>query len=571
MWILGISGSHNSGAALVKDGKVVVAVQTERLVRRKRQAIQLDRMSVDAAEVIRYCLQYAGIDLPDLETIATCTPTDAVRPAFALEGGARSPRSLPRFTTVPHHLAHAEYVLHYSPQGRSLVLVCDGSGTYERQRRDLDIQELEQDPVKYVHADGKESVSAYAFDGSELRLIYRVAYGAEAMTSSASLQPAHGLWLPSLGHVWEWGALYCHGSHHEAGKLMGLAPFGNPDVHAHLRTASVDGGGALRIDLAGLLHRFRTPNVNAADITGNEHYEDIAAHVQHVTNDVLLALVRFLQARYATNTVCYSGGVALNSIANEHLRRTLGLDLHMAGSCEDNGTAIGAALSAYHALTRRRVPEEPTDYHGRTYSSAEIERSLQGYSGRVIRMSRAEVQRHTARMLASEQIVGWFQGRSEFGPRALGNRSILADPRSPSMRDTLNRRIKGREAFRPYAPAVLEERAVEFFALEGPSPAMLRVVPVSVDFLPAIRHVDGTARVQTVTRRQNPMFHGLLEAVDAEIGVPIVLNTSFNVAGEPIVETPADALRTFQASGMDLLVLEDFVVFPRTARAPASA
>lgn len=568
MWVLGISGSHNSAAALIKDGKVVVAVQTERLLRVKRQAISLDHMSASAGQIIAYCLRYAGIDLPDLAAIATCTPTEVINPRFAFQDASPSlERALPPFIRTPHHLAHAEYALHYSPQDPCLVLVCDGSGTYESQRARLDIQEQEQDAVKYLQDGGKESISAYRFDGSNLRLVYRLAGGEERDRAAAeAVFPGHPLqWLVSLGHVWEWAALYCHGSRNEAGKVMGLAPFGDPRAHADLRTISINETGKVRIDLAELFRRFRSPNLSASDITGNKHYEDIAAHVQHVTNDFIVALVRFLRARHDTRSVCYSGGVALNSITNEHLRSSLGLDLHMNGSCEDNGTAIGAALAAYHVLTGRRVPEEVTDYLGRRYSTEEIEESLRGYTGEVTRLPREDLLQTTARALASGKVVAWFQGRSEFGPRALGNRSILADPRDARMQDHLNRSVKHREAFRPYAPAVTEERAAELFALEGPSPVMLRVVPVSVGFLPAISHVDGTARVQTVNRRQNPIFYDLLKAFEAETGVPVILNTSFNVAGEPIVESPPDALRTFIAAGMDLLVMEDFVIHPPPA------
>ena len=570
MWILGLAGSHNSGAALIEDGKVVVAVQAERLTRVKRQAIELDHLSASAGQVIAYCLRHAGIDLRDLAAIATCTPTPAIHPRFALQGASR-PRSLPAFMKIPHHLAHAEYALHYSPLAPCLVLVCDGSGTYENQRAELDVAEQEHDAVKFVHADGKESISAYAFDGAALKLVYRVAYAEERDTAAASeAQLGDRWWMASLGHLWEWSALYCHGSSHEAGKVMGLAPYGDPEVHADLRSISIDSRGALHVDLPQLFRRFRAPNLAGADISGSRHHEDIAAHVQRVTNDVLVDLVRFLQKRHDTPNVCYAGGVALNSIANEHLRRTLGLNLYMNGSCEDNGTAIGAALAAHHALTGQRVPEEATDYYGRAYSSDEIQSSLRGHPGEVVKLTRPELLRSTARAIASGEVVGWLQGRSEFGPRALGNRSILADPRSGAMQDVLNRRVKHREAFRPYAPAVTEGRAAEFFALEGPSPLMLRVVPVTVDTLPAIRHVDGTARVQTVNRRQNAVFYDLLEAFEAETGVPVLLNTSFNVAGEPIVETPADALRTFATSRMDLLVMGDFVVRPSPgARAEA--
>jgi carbamoyltransferase len=569
MWILGIAGSHNSAAALLKDGEVVVAIQAERLTRRKRQTLRLDRMTGHAGAIIQYCLAHAGIDLPNLEAIATCTPWDVTRPRFVLRSGASpAAASLPRFLTVPHHLAHAEYALHYSPLEPCLVLVCDGSGTRESQRGCLDLAERNGDLVQYVQEQGKESISAYRFDGANLELVYRIAYGpvddrASVAVAAGSRRPR---WLASLGHLWEWAALYCHGSSHEAGKVMGLAPFGDPGTHADLETLAMRTDGEMRIDLPALFQRFRSPNSAAADVTGERHYEDLAAHVQHVTNRFLVELVRFLQSRYGTGALCYSGGVALNSTTNEYLRRKLDLTLHMNGSCEDNGTAIGAALAAHHSLTGRRVPEEVTDYYGREYSEEEIHDSFRGCPGRVRILSRAELLDCASRALASGAVVGWFQGRSEFGPRALGNRSILADPRSEHIQGFLNRRVKRREAFRPYAPAVLEERADEFFEVDRPSPVMLRVVPVRGPALPAVTHVDGTARVQTVHRRQNELFYDLLKAFGGLTGVPVLLNTSFNVAGEPIVETPDDALRTFVQSDMDLLVAGNVVIDRRAGQ-----
>ncbi|HET6253137.1 MAG TPA: carbamoyltransferase C-terminal domain-containing protein [Puia sp.] len=562
-WILGIAASHNSAAALIKDGRVIVAVQTERLVRRKRQSLSLDQLSAHAINVIGYCLRYAGIDISELRAIATCTPWDAVHARFAI-GEVEWPGlfTLPPFISVPHHLAHAEYSLHYSPLEPSIVLVCDGAGSFEHHRPYLDIREKERDAVKYIRGRGKESVSAYAFDGTELELIYRIAYdevqaGRTASDDHNGRQPR---WMSSLGHLWEWCAYYCHGDRHEAGKVMGLAPYGDPKTYSHLGALSIDCHGEMRVDLEKLISRLSSPNISGADITGNAHYADIAAHVQQTTNDLLVELVRYLQTRYRSDTVCYSGGVALNSVANEYLRKRLDLNLNMNGSCEDNGTAIGAALAVHHSLTGVRIPEKINDCYGREYSEVEIQEALQGYQGKIERMDRPELLRCAAKALAEGLVVGWFQGRSEFGPRALGNRSILADARDPKMQDILNRRIKHREAFRPYAPAVIEERASEFFELEGASPVMLRVVPVLADTLPAVTHVDGSARVQTVNREQNAIFYDLLKEFESLTGIPVLLNTSFNLAGEPNVETPVDAMSTFIAADIDLLFMGGTVI-----------
>lgn len=560
MWVLGITGSHNAAAALVRDGRVVVAVQAERLTRQKRQQMRLDQLGSISVELIRYCLDYAGIELGDVERIATCTPWSMVHASFepeVLQQLTGGDGSAPAYVSVPHHLAHAEYVLHYSRLDPGLILICDGSGTWTERRAALDIQEIEDDAFEEVflgdEGPAKESISAYRFEEGGLRTIFRV-------SSRRSTATPEGSWLDSFGHLWRWVARYCHGSVHDAGKVMGLAAYGDPNACRDLRYLSI-ANGRIELAYAPLLERFREPNPKNRDPLEDAQYPDLAAHLQKTTEDFLARLVRHLQTRFPTDRLYYSGGVALNSIANDHLIRTLGLDLHVNGSCEDNGTAIGAALAAWHQLTGERVPEEVTEYYGRAYSAEEIAAGLReaGLEGRTYESD--DVLQATVRAIAEGRVVGWFQGRSEFGPRALGNRSILADPRRSEMKDVLNSRVKFREGFRPFAPAVLEERAEELFDLGGGnSPLMLRIAPVRVRSLPAITHHDGTARVQTVNARQNPRLYRLIERFEAETGVPVVVNTSFNVAGEPIVETPRDAIRTFLHSGMDTLVLGDTFV-----------
>lgn len=550
MWILGLAGSHNGAAALIHDGKVVVAVQAERLTRIKRDGFSLDAMSAEAGQVIQYCLDVAGISFQEIEAIAASTPWREIGPpADPLPEGP-----LPPFVRVPHHLAHAEYAVHYSFHEEALVLVCDGSGTHEDLRDKLDIRESEKNPVKYLEGFAKESISTYHDDGKTLSLIYRVALGDAPLSGGPRF-------VDSLGHLWRWASWYCHGDIHEAGKVMGLAPYGDSEVHADLATLSIDPAGKMSIGWDGLQQRFRQPNLSRRDVSGEKHYEDVAAHIQTVTNAFLLDLVLFLKQRFPADILCYSGGVALNGIANEYLIRNLnGMSVRMNGSCEDNGTAIGAALCAWHARTGKRVKEEATDYYGRTYSQKEIESLLREKRIPFKTCPEGELLEYASTALVQGKIIGWFQGRSEFGPRALGNRSILADPRKKDIKEILNRRVKGREAFRPYAPAVLEECAGDFFDLKGPSPLMLRVAGVKTDLLPGVTHVDGSARVQTVNRNQNRIFYDLIESFGKKTGIPVVLNTSFNKAGEPIVETPLDALKTFLASEMDVLVLGNAII-----------
>jgi carbamoyltransferase len=303
----------------------------------------------------------------------------------------------------------------------------------------------------------------------------------------------------------------------------------------------------------------------------NAHYADIAASIQAVTEETLLAMARHVHRETGVTRLCLAGGVALNSVANGRiLRETPFEELYVQPSAGDGGGALGAALWAYCTLLGK--PREFVMEHaawGQAYTPGEVEAFLQEDQVPYTRIQSED--RLIARVvdaLTTGQVVGWFQGRFEWGPRALGHRSILADPRRVDMKDLVNVKIKFREPFRPFAPAVLVERAEEYFVLPEaarhyPARFMLYVVDVREnkrDIIPAVTHVDGTGRLQSVWRELNPRYYRLIEAFGEATGVPVVLNTSFNLKGEPIVNTPQEAFRTFTRSGMDLLVLGDFVV-----------
>lgn len=556
MWILGICSSHNGAVALLRDGRVQVAIQAERLSRRKREMTPVLKPNAVVQDCIRYCLDYCGIGIRDLDAVATSTPWKEVGLDLGVlfEGMGAGNLAHIRSLTVPHHLSHAEYAIHYAETDRALVLVIDGSGTSENTRSALTIKEEEDRPLKFVQPDQKETISAYTYDGTALRLIYRSAYSKTPGVGADNHQQ-------SIGRLWEWASMYTFRDDSEAGKVMGLAGFGDPTIHRDLRIMSLDGEGRLDLRFDKLYENFQKPWDRRSDVMADRHYADLAAHVQDCTNNVLLDLCRFLRARSSMPDMCYAGGVALNGLANEHVIRAGVFDrVFQNGSCEDNGTAIGAALAAHHALGGCRVSEPVTDHYGRIYGEDEIRTCLDRYGLRYEALTRDAMIAHAAESISSGGVVGWFQGRSEFGPRALGNRSILADARSDSIKPVLDRKVKKREPYRPYAPAVIEEKAAEYFDLEGSSPVMIRVGRARDARLPAVTHVDGTARVQTVSRAANDRFYDLLQAVGERTGVPVVLNTSFNVAGEPIVEAPSDAVRTFLYSGMDRLYVGDFVV-----------
>jgi carbamoyltransferase len=303
----------------------------------------------------------------------------------------------------------------------------------------------------------------------------------------------------------------------------------------------------------------------------NQHYADIAASIQKVTEELLIGMARNVHQQTGLKRLCIAGGVGLNSVANSRILRETPFDeLYVQPAAGDGGGALGAALWAYNTLLGQ--PRNFTMNHaywGRSNSDAEIADFLRGNNIRHHRVdSEDALFDQVVDRLVSGKVVGWSQGRFEWGPRALGSRSILADPRNPEMKDIVNSKIKFREPYRPFAPSVLAECAEKYFELpnamsHNPARFMLYVVPVRESEqhnLPAITHVDGTGRLQTVFREQSPRYYGLIERFGQATGVPVVLNTSFNLKGEPVVNTPANAFSTFSNSEMDTLVLENFVI-----------
>jgi carbamoyltransferase len=305
-----------------------------------------------------------------------------------------------------------------------------------------------------------------------------------------------------------------------------------------------------------------------------DRHRDVAFALQTVTEEIVLHLVRALVERHGVRDLCLAGGVALNCVANAKVLERTGVRRLWVPPCaSDTGAPLGSALWHYHqGLGHPRRFELKHAFYGRAYGEAEIVRALDEAGLRYHRLGETQLLARVAGDLADGKIVGWFQGRFEMGPRALGNRSILADPRRPEMRDVLNAKVKQRESFRPFAPAVLLERAAEFFEIDQPDPFMTlapRVRADKRDLIPAAVHVDGTGRIETVERSSNPRFWGLIEAFGRLTGIPVLLNTSFNRA-EPIVASPADAIACYLRSGMDVLVLGDFYTAGRPSAAAAT-
>lgn len=361
------------------------------------------------------------------------------------------------------------------------------------------------------------------------------------------------------------------------GKVMGLAGYGKPDyVDKFREMADVKADGSFRLDQryfsfnkgarmysARMIRALGKPRKPGEEID-QRHY-DIAASLQHFTEEILVAMANDLYEKTKMDKLCLAGGVFLNCVANSKiLERTAFNDIFIQPAAGDSGGALGVAAYIYHSLLDNPREHIMTDaYLGPEFSSKRIRNSLLKSGLRFREMGDKELLRYVAGKILENRTIGWFQGRMEFGPRALGNRSILANPCDPGIKEIINSKIKKREPFRPFAPSVLEEKAKEFFELDQPSPFMLLAPKVKKDkekSIPGVTHVDGTARVHTVNKNDNPRLRSLIEEFEKITGVPMLVNTSFNLRGEPIVCTPDDAIDCFKRSSMDCLVLDNFIV-----------
>ena len=561
--VLGFSNTHNGSVALICDGEVRVAIQGERLSRIKRQPLPLNAEQDLVKKCVEYCLAASGFQYSDIEAIGLCTPWDLVKISdqklFDYIGG--TPNKYIGTSYVPHHMAHMEYIIHYGNHKPGLILVVDGSGTHERDRPLLNVEEIKHSKIiDHTHFSGKEVISAYWFDGRNSSLVYR--FSPSSGTFDDCNLESNGM-LQSIGHYWEWASLYCCGSRHDAGKVMGLASFGDSKAvkSKDRKILTIDNTGKLKLDFSVLKNAYNNPNVFGYDLSNSNHHQNIAYEVQENTETVILKLLEILKQNHPTDTLYLSGGVALNVVANEKIIRSgLFNNVILNGSVEDNGTAIGAGLTTYANLGFERKVSSITDYYGKCYTHEQIIEALKGYDFLYQILTEDTLCIEIARLISENYVIGWFQGRSEFGPRALGNRSILANPANPATKYVLDLHMKRRDKYRPYAPVIIEEKVSEYFDIKDPSPVMMRSAKVLDKRLCAVTHVDGSARVQTINRKDNQKLHSLLLEFEKRTGYPVLLNTSFNLPGEPIVESPADALSCFSRGGLDYLCLGNVLV-----------
>ncbi len=575
MVILGINAYHaNAAAAIVVDGRLVAAVEEERLNRVKYAAGL-------PSQAIQFCLDRAGVQLTEVDHIAV--PRDpwarlgtklrfAIRmPKFALDrvrvmrrfAGIRedlasafdvTPDAIRgQFHRIEHHTAHLASTFFVSPFDRAAVLSADGLGDFA------------------------SSMSAVG-EGPKMRVLGEVAFPHSLGMYYTALTQYVGFW--------KFGDEY---------KVMGLAAYGQPEfLEEFRRIVWSDGPLSFRLGLEYFTHQSQGADMTWRDATSTpvlgrlfsnyleqrlgparkadepltQRHHNLAASMQAALVEVLIAYWNGLAKQSGQKALCLAGGVAFNCVANGRIFDTTPFEhVWVQPAAGDAGLSVGAAFAVHHQILGR--PREfvmEHAYWGPQFSPAEIRAVVDRVGSadevEIAQLDEAELVRATARHIADGKIVGWFQGAAEWGPRALGNRSILADPRRPEMKDILNERIKHRESFRPFAPSIAEEATGEFFEKTHPSPFMTFAYPVRAEkrsVIPAPTHVDGTARLQTVSRTSNPLYWKLLNAVGDLTGVPVVLNTSFN-DNEPIVCRPEEALECFRRTRMDVLVLGNFIL-----------
>ena len=557
MNILGISCfCHDSAACLSQDGKIIAAASEERFNRQKSS-------SAFPIQATNFCLQKAGLTVYDIDYLGFHEKPFLKFSRVILGHLEAYPFSLRNFLdTMPcwlqdrlimplvfkqelgyegkplfikHHLAHAASSFLVSPFEEAAILTADGVGEW--------------------------ATTAYGLGKGNNIEIFKEIYFPDSL----------GLLYTAVTTYLGFAAL------EGEGKVMGLASYGKPvylDKFKQIVNVHPDGSFSLAQRFFGFNRGSRMYNAKFIKLFGRERqigeeieerHCDIAASLQKFTEDILIGITRKIHQELKVDQLCLAGGLFLNCVANNKiLEDTPFKEIFIQPAAGDSGGALGVSSYIYNSILNNRRNYIMSDaYLGPDFSTENIRRILFNREIKFKELGDAELCRYIAARIAGDKIVGWFQGRMEFGPRALGNRSILANPCNPGMKDLLNSKVKQRESFRPYAPAVLEEKAGDFFQAKQFSPFMLLAAKVREDkrsVIPAVTHIDGSARVQVVNKEASPKFWLLIRELENLTGVPVVMNTSFNLRGQPIVCSPEDALNSFEDSQMDCLALENLVV-----------
>ena len=553
VYVLGTAVSHDGSACLLKDGHIAVAIEKERITRIKHDGGN----DVDAIE---YCLNAEGIRFDDLALVVQNDNFGMFEAGSDWFDGPRLSSPKVPVLSISHHLAHAFSAVGLSPFDESAVLVVDGCGNCFKDCIDREGAQIPEPPPAQLQELFFEKDSYYAHERGALRAIYKDFSPLE--TKRYTMHP--NTTRHSLGGAYLGVSTYVFRGVEDPGKLMGLAPYGRPNVHDFEMFELRDGRIFLRYDW---MRRFDRPARSSEDLSEHfQHYADLAYHTQRELERALLYLLEHRHALHPSRNLAFAGGVALNAVANATLLRKGPFERVFPVPCAaDNGLAVGCAYFGWlRHLKRDRKKHSGAMYLGRRYSEAQVQEAIENAGAAIEVQTPKALTSEVAQHLAQGKVIGWFQQGAEFGPRALGHRSLLADPRRAKMRDFINREIKFREDFRPFAPSVLREAAGEFFDMEHESPHMILVAPTRPqwrDKIPAVVHEDGSARVQTVTEEAAPLYAQLLRDFGAITSIPILLNTSLNRRGQPIVERPEQALDLLLQTAMDALVLERFIVW----------
>ncbi len=568
MYILGISCYyHDSSAALIKDGEIVAAVQEERLSRKKHDTSFPEK-------AVEYCLKSQGITIKEIDYIGfyekpflkfervlsqhlqsfplsykiflSSIPSwfnEKLRVTKAIKKKLKYKKPI---LFIEHHLAHAASTFLVSPYKKAAILTVDGVGEW--------------------------TTTTYGIgEGNDIKLLKEIKFPS------------------SLGLLYSTITAYLGFSvNNSEYKVMGLSPYGNMNRKTNIyykklkNVIDIKEDGSYRLDMSYFTYHYanKMPSKKLCALLDGpirkeeseliQRHKDIAAAVQLITEEVLIKILNHLHKISQCDNLVFAGGVALNSVANgKILRNTPFKNIWIQPDPGDGGTSIGVAAYIYHTiLNNPRKKYLETAYLGPEFSNKEIKEFLDKNKIKYHEfISPKELVEKTAKLIFDNNVIGWFQGKMEWGPRALGSRSILSNARNPKMQEILNLKVKHREKFRPFAPVVCEDDALKYFDCDKPIPLptdfMLMVYPVRPEWrskIPAVTHVDGSGRLQTVRKSQNPFYYNLLKQFGKLSGIPILINTSFNIRGEPIVCTPYDAYKCMMGTGIDYLVIGKFLI-----------
>jgi carbamoyltransferase len=553
-YVIGTGLSHDGSVCLLVDGVIVLAIEKERLTRIKHDGGN-DRLAME------YVLDRAGIGIDDVCVVVQNENFGMFRSGNLQYGNnSRLLEDATHVVTISHHLAHAYSAFGGSPFDESAVLVVDGCGNAYEDCIDTDDRTLLTDIPDDLEHLYFEKDSYYVGTGKSLTTVAKdfSPWGVKGWPLSLPTT------LHSIGGVYRAFSGYVFGGWDDSGKLMGLAPYGNlgrfDDPIFELRAGRV----FVRRES---IQAFTSPARSYEELTRNfQYYADVARWVQYEVERALLHLVRDRYNRRPSPNLSYAGGVALNAVANRRILYETGFErLYVQPAAGDNGLAIGCAYYGWmKVLGRDKVHGDGSVYLGAAYPTARTRQAAAKVAERINVAANIDVVEQTAQLLAQGKIIGWYRGGAEFGPRALGHRSILAHPGIPGLRDRINADIKLREDFRPFAPSVIADEAAIYFDCNGyESPYMIMVFDVRDEWrgqLINVVHEDASSRLHTVTQASEPTYFRLLTLFQRLTGLPIILNTSLNKRGMPIVETPEEALAFFLSGNLDGLVLDDLFI-----------